>query len=40
MHKLQGNVAMGDGSVQQLSSARLRDQARNTGLNELRLAVP
>jgi hypothetical protein len=31
IHKYQGNAAMGDGSVQQLSSARLREQLRNTG---------
>jgi type II secretory pathway pseudopilin PulG len=31
MHNLQGNACMGDGSVQQLSSARLRDQWRNQG---------
>jgi len=32
MHKNQGNACMGDGSVQQLSSARLREQMQNTGL--------
>ena len=31
VHQNQGNAAMGDGSVQQLSSARLRDQLKNTG---------
>jgi prepilin-type N-terminal cleavage/methylation domain-containing protein len=31
VHVNQGNACMGDGSVQQLSSARLRDQLRNTG---------
>jgi prepilin-type N-terminal cleavage/methylation domain-containing protein len=31
-HQHQGNAVMGDGSVQQLSSARLKDQLRNTGL--------
>jgi prepilin-type N-terminal cleavage/methylation domain-containing protein/prepilin-type processing-associated H-X9-DG protein len=30
MHNLQGNVAMGDGSVQQFSSARLKDALKNT----------
>jgi len=30
VHQNQGNACMGDGSVQQLSSARLRDQLRNT----------
>jgi prepilin-type N-terminal cleavage/methylation domain-containing protein len=31
VHQSQGNGCMGDGSVQQLSSARLKDQLRNTG---------
>jgi prepilin-type N-terminal cleavage/methylation domain-containing protein/prepilin-type processing-associated H-X9-DG protein len=31
MHQKQGNVTLADGSVQQLSSSRLRDQLRNTG---------
>jgi prepilin-type N-terminal cleavage/methylation domain-containing protein/prepilin-type processing-associated H-X9-DG protein len=30
MHNLQGNVAMGDGSVQQFSSARLKDALKST----------
>ena len=30
-HQSQGNVLLADGSVQQLSSSRLRDQLRNTG---------
>jgi prepilin-type N-terminal cleavage/methylation domain-containing protein/prepilin-type processing-associated H-X9-DG protein len=30
MHNLQGNVAMGDGSVQQFSSSRLKEALRNT----------
>ena len=30
MHNLQGNVCMGDGSVQQFSSSRLKDALRNT----------
>lgn len=30
MHQTQGNVALGDGSVQQLSTARLREQLRNS----------
>jgi prepilin-type N-terminal cleavage/methylation domain-containing protein/prepilin-type processing-associated H-X9-DG protein len=33
MHQSQGNVLLADGSVQQLSSSRLRDQLRNTGDN-------
>jgi hypothetical protein len=42
IHKSQGNACMGDGSVQQLSAARLRDQLRNTGLtnNHTKLSVP
>jgi type II secretory pathway pseudopilin PulG len=41
-HKHQGNACMGDGSVQQLSSARLRDQLRNTGqtIKYIKLSVP
>jgi prepilin-type N-terminal cleavage/methylation domain-containing protein len=31
VHQSQGNACMGDGSVQQLSSARLRDQRKNSG---------
>jgi len=31
MHQQNGNVALADGSVQQLSSARLRDQLQNSG---------
>jgi prepilin-type N-terminal cleavage/methylation domain-containing protein len=31
VHQKQGNVGLSDGSVQQCSSARLRDQLKNTG---------
>ena len=31
MHQKNGNALLADGSVQQLSSAKLRDQARNSG---------
>lgn len=31
MHQKQGNVGLSDGSVQQLSSSRLREQLRNSG---------
>jgi len=31
MHQKNGNTLLADGSVQQLSSAKLRDQARNSG---------
>jgi hypothetical protein len=40
IHKFQGNCVMGDGSVQQLSPARLREQLRTTGQSSMRLAVP
>ena len=42
IHKSQGNCAMGDGSVQQLSGARLREQLRNTGQTTkyIKLSVP
>jgi hypothetical protein len=39
IHKLQGNAVMGDGSVQQLSSARLKEQLRNSETNTV-LLVP
>lgn len=40
MHRNLGNVGMGDGSVQLLSSARLRVQFTNSGLSSMRVAVP
>jgi prepilin-type N-terminal cleavage/methylation domain-containing protein len=42
IHKHQGNASMGDGSVQQLSSARLREQLRNTGQTDkyIKLSIP
>jgi prepilin-type N-terminal cleavage/methylation domain-containing protein len=40
IHRFEGNACMGDGSVQQLSSARLRDQLSRTGMNSMTLAVP
>ena len=42
IHKNQGNACMGDGSVQQLSGARLREQLRNTGQTNkyIKLSVP
>jgi len=42
IHKYQGNACMGDGSVQQLSSARLRDQLRHTGQTNksIKLSIP
>lgn len=40
IHNLQGNVAMGDGSVQQFSSARLDQALLGTGLATNRLAMP
>lgn len=40
MHRFQGNVAVGDGSVQQFSSARFSGLLRNTGQSSMTLAVP
>jgi prepilin-type N-terminal cleavage/methylation domain-containing protein len=42
IHKNCGNACMGDGSVQQLSSARLRDQLRNTSQTNksIQLSIP
>ena len=40
MHRHLGNAAMGDGSVQLLSSARLRAELTNSGLHSMRVAVP
>lgn len=40
IHKFQGNAAMADGSVQKLSSARLRQQLDKTGLSGTRVAIP
>lgn len=39
-HQNNGNVVLGDGSVQQLSSARLRDQLKNSGDSYNYLAIP
>jgi len=40
VHQNQGNSCMGDGSVQQLSSARLKEQLRNTGLANTLINFP
>ncbi len=42
IHKNQGNACMADGSVEQMSAFRLRDQLRNTGLTNkfIQLSVP
>ena len=40
IHDTSGNVVLGDGSVQQLSGSRLRTQMRDTGLEELNIALP
>jgi prepilin-type N-terminal cleavage/methylation domain-containing protein/prepilin-type processing-associated H-X9-DG protein len=40
MHNLQGNVAMGDGSVQQFSSSRLKEALKNTDDAKNWLAFP
>ena len=40
IHRFQGNVVVGDGSVQQLSGPRLREQSSRSGWNSITLAVP
>jgi prepilin-type N-terminal cleavage/methylation domain-containing protein/prepilin-type processing-associated H-X9-DG protein len=40
VHQNQGNACMGDGSVQQLSSARLRSQLINTGTSSNNFSFP
>jgi prepilin-type N-terminal cleavage/methylation domain-containing protein len=40
IHKAQGNVTLADGSVVQLTTARLRDQLQSSGDARNRLAVP
>jgi type II secretory pathway pseudopilin PulG len=40
MHRFQGMCVMGDGSVQQMSSARLRQASQNTGQSSETWAVP
>lgn len=40
MHNLQGNVALGDGSVQQFSSGKLKEALRNTGDTRNQTAFP
>jgi prepilin-type N-terminal cleavage/methylation domain-containing protein/prepilin-type processing-associated H-X9-DG protein len=40
MHNLQGNVCMGDGSVQQFSSARLKDAIKNTDDSNNKIGFP
>ncbi len=40
IHQNQGDVAMGDGSVQQLSTARLRDQLINSGTQDNTTGFP
>jgi type II secretory pathway pseudopilin PulG len=40
MHRFQGICVMGDGSVQQLSSARFKDQMKSSGQDSMTLAVP
>lgn len=39
-HKFQGNAAMGDGSVQQMNTTRLRESLKNTGLTTNILIFP
>jgi prepilin-type N-terminal cleavage/methylation domain-containing protein/prepilin-type processing-associated H-X9-DG protein len=40
VHQNQGNACMGDGSVQQLSGARLKEQLRNSGTSANTLFFP
>lgn len=40
MHRQQGNTVLADGSVQQLSRARFREQLRNSGLTNVTFAIP
>jgi prepilin-type N-terminal cleavage/methylation domain-containing protein/prepilin-type processing-associated H-X9-DG protein len=40
VHQNQGNACMGDGSVQQLSAARLREQLRNSGTTSNSFVFP
>jgi prepilin-type N-terminal cleavage/methylation domain-containing protein len=40
MHNLMGNVALGDGSVQQFSTARLKDALQNTDDSRNEVAFP
>jgi prepilin-type processing-associated H-X9-DG protein len=42
MHQSEGNIAMGDGSVQQFSSMRLKQGLQDQGLGNAKnwLAVP
>ena len=40
LHRNSGNVALGDGSVQQFTSARLQDQAIHSGVATNRLLIP
>ena len=40
MHIEQGNIAMGDGSVQQMSTSRLKSSIRDQELATNYLAIP
>ena len=40
MHRFQGNIAHGDGSVQQLSIQRLKDLLKNTGVETNIFVIP
>ena len=40
LHDGQGNIVLGDGSVQQVNARRLQDQVATSGLATTRLAVP
>ena len=40
MHVLQGNAALGDGSVQHFNTSRLRQALKNAGDSRIQLAFP
>ena len=40
LHQDQGDICMGDGSVQQFSSSRLKQGFKDSGLEEMQLALP
>ncbi len=40
IHNLRGNIVLGDGSVQTFSSSQLASQMRDTGMDNLTLALP
>ena len=39
IHVNAGNIVLGDGSVQNVTSSRLREQLRNSGVDDNQLAI-